>query len=285
MTKFRNILLPLTILIAVVGCKHAKNAPDLPNYHIKNPVIFLMPSALDEISGIAFVNGSPDSIYAIQDEDGKVFHFYPGDKAISHTRFSKKGDYEDVAICGGFIIILRSDGTLLSFPKSEVNSKETGQVKETTNVLPKGEYESLYADDATNSIYALCKDCNTSKKDQYIAGYILQLEKGGNLLFKSNFLIDLRYIRDLSTDEKAHFKPSAIAKNNKTKEWYIVSSVHKLLLITTESWLPLHVYSLDPALFPQPEGIAFDNDNNLFIANEIENRKNGTILKFLYVNH
>jgi hypothetical protein len=285
MIKILHLLIFLPILIASFGCKQAKKRPDLLNYDIKNPVIFLMPSALDEISGIAFVNGSPDSIYAIQDEDGKIFHFYPGDKAISHTRFSKKGDYEDVAICRGFIIILRSDGTLFSFPKSEINSKQTEQVKETKNILPKGEYESLYVDDATKSIYALCKDCNKSKKDQHIAGHILELNKDGNFLPKSNFFIDLQNIHDLSTDERAHFKPSAMAKNNKTKEWYIISSVHKLLLITNESWLPIHVYPLNPVLFTQPEGIAFDNDNNLYIANEMGNGKNGTLLKFLYNYH
>jgi hypothetical protein len=285
MIKFCNILLPFTILIAVVACRQAKKSTDLPTYDIKNPIVFLMPPMLDEISGIAFINGSSNSIYAIQDEDGKIFHFYPGDNKISHTRFSKKGDYEDVAICRGFIIILTSDGTLFSLPKSEINSKQAEQVKETTNILPEGEYESLYADDAANSIYALCKDCNTSKKDQHIAGHILQLNKDGTLLPKSNFFIDLQNIHDLSTDKRTHFKPSAMAKNNRTKEWYIVSSVHKVLLITTENWLPLHVYSLDPFLFTQPEGIAFDDDNNLYIANEMGNGKNGTLLKFPYNNH
>lgn len=285
MLKLYHLLLSVSILIIVFGCKPGNQYQDIINYDIKHPVVFFMPSMLNEISGIAFTNESSDSIYAIQDEDGKVFHFYPGNKAISHTRFSKKGDYEDVAICRDFIIILKSDGTLFSFPKSEINSKETGRVKESKNILPNGEYESLYADDVTNNLYALCKDCNENKKGQRIAGHILQVDKGGNLLLKSNFLIDLQNMHDLSTDKRAHFKPSAMAKNNKTKEWYIISSVHKLLLITTESWLPLHVYSLNPALFTQPEGIAFDDDNNLYVANEMGNGKNGTILKFLYDNH
>jgi uncharacterized protein YjiK len=42
------------------------------------------------------------------------------------------------------------------------------------------------------------------------------------------------------------------------------------------------VYPLNPALFRQPEGIAFDNENNLYISNEGDDISKGNVLKFVF---
>lgn len=78
------------------------------------------------------------------------------------------------------------------------------------------------------------------------------------------------------------FRPSALAKNPKTNEWYILSSTNKLLVVADANWKVKTVYPLDLSLFLQPEGIAFDNQNNLYISNEGDKTSKGTVLKFNY---
>ena len=107
-----------------------------------------MPSVLREISGIAFDQLNSDTLFAEQDENGKVFHFKLGDRNIQATRFFKNGDFEDIAICNHYVVMLRSDGVLFSFPVSETRKPETSQVKVFENILPSGEYEGLASADA-----------------------------------------------------------------------------------------------------------------------------------------
>jgi uncharacterized protein YjiK len=71
-----------------------------------------------------------------------------------------------------------------------------------------------------------------------------------------------------------------MAKNPLTKQWYIVSSVNELLVVTDADFKVTAAYSLDHKLFLQPEGLAFDKKGNLYISNEGDEFAKGTILKF-----
>jgi uncharacterized protein YjiK len=55
-----------------------------------------------------------------------------------------------------------------------------------------------------------------------------------------------------------------------------------LLVIADNEWNVKEVYHLDPARFRQPEGICFDNDNNLYISNEGDDLSEGNVLKFAF---
>ena len=80
---------------------------------------------------------------------------------------------------------------------------------------------------------------------------------------------------------KNGFRPSALAKNPLTKEWYIISAVNKLLVVTDENFKMKDSYALGGNLFNQPEGIAFDKEGNLYISNEGDDITQGNILKFI----
>ncbi len=69
-------------------------------------------------------------------------------------------------------------------------------------------------------------------------------------------------------NKKGSFKPSAIAVHPQTGDIYVVASVGKALLVYSREGLLLHVKSLDPDLFPQPEGMCFGRDGTLYIAHE-----------------
>ncbi|MEP6746516.1 MAG: SdiA-regulated domain-containing protein [Bacteroidota bacterium] len=252
-----------------------------PNYDLSKPVMYKMPPVLDEISGIAFSHGNTDTIFAEQDEEGKLFYFHLGDTEIRHSKFSKRGDYEDVAICNGQVIMLRSDGIFYTFPLNEIVNKVSGNTKEQAGLLPAGEYESMYADEATNTIYTLCKNCSDDKSSQSVTGHTFAIGTDGRMLLKNQFSFNEQPIAILAGKGKLTLKPSALARNPITQQWYILSSVNKMLVITDGQWKPIAVYPLNPALFTQPEGIAFDKTGNMYISNEKGSGANGTILKFL----
>jgi len=276
------ILIILLLQLTKAGCTVPPASSHPPNYDLSKPAVYNMPAVLEEISGIALNQGNTDTLFAEQDEEGKLFYFHLGDTAVKHTRLSKRGDYEDVAICHGTVIMLRSDGVFFTFPLNSIGNKETDNVKEQPGLLPAGEYESLYADEAGNTLYMLCKNCSGDKSSQSVTGYLFSIDTGGQLLMKNHFSIDEKAIAALAGNEKIRLKPSALARNPLTHQWYILSSVNKMLVITDGQWKPISVYPLNPALFTQPEGIAFDKAGNLYISNEKGNGASGSILTFLY---
>jgi len=282
-----KLQLSIVILCCLIACADkkgpAKKAPagDTLHYDLTNPQKFYMPDILYEISGIAF-SSNDDTIYAEQDEEGILFHFKPGSNTIIQSKFGKKGDFEDVAIYNNIVIMLRSDGVLFTFPLSEANNNHITGTKQLTGLLPAGEYEGLYADAAGNKLYALCKHCSDGKTSKYGGGYIFNITTDGSVSPAGSFGINVKDIEALTGEKKITFHPSALAKNLVSNQWYILSSVNKLLVVADSNWQVKQVYPLNPSLFVQPEGIAFDKQNNLYISNEGSTTSSGNILKFTY---
>ena len=267
--------------LMAISCESQKQRfASPPGYDFGKPKRYAMPVELREISGIAFNRGNNDTLYAEEDENGKVFHFRLGDKNVRTTRFGKKGDFEDITICNRYVIMLRSDGTLFTFPLSETGQQEAGHVKVFEGLLTGGEYEGLASDDKTGKIFVLCKHCSDEKTRKFGGGSILQLDDSGKLVSSGKFEINVREIDELAGTRKLNFHPSALARHPGTGEWWILSATNSLLVITDESWKVKSVYPLDPSLFNQPEGLAFDNLQNVYISNERGERSSATILVF-----
>ncbi|MES2064990.1 MAG: SdiA-regulated domain-containing protein [Bacteroidota bacterium] len=262
------------------GKKAAVSGVSPVGYDLNNPVKYDMPAELLEISGIAFNNGDASIIYAEQDEEGKIFYFRPGDSKIKHVKFGKAGDYEDVAILNNQAVMLRSDGSLFSFPLAEVKAGQINSVKEFKKILPTGEYEGLHADGG--KLYALCKQCAGKDHNKECNGYIFNLAADGNITQSGTFTIDVQKIAALIGKGKLRFHPSALAKNPLTKQWYVLSSVNKLIVVLDEQWNVQQVYPISGKTFLQPEGMAFDKQGNLYISNEGDKVTNGNILLFKY---
>jgi len=281
MKEARHLIVPV-ILLAVNACTQPVETKSPAGYDLNNPEELIMPAGLQEISGFTFKNGNPDTLYAQQDEEGKVFLLKPGDTDAKIIKFGKKGDYEDIGIYNDTVVLLRSDGTMYLFSLKDTDNGEAEIVREIKEAVPPGEYEAMYVDEKDGTIYILCKECPGTKKGKELNGYKISLSATGEKV-ESNFVIDEKQLEEYKGGRKVNLKPSAITKNTATGEWFILSSVNKMLVVTDESWMVKAVYTLAPAsVFPQPEGIAFDNNHNLYISNEGEGLKSGTILKFLY---
>jgi SdiA-regulated len=269
-----------TLLLFLTACKNPNKNNKTPQaYDLNQPEKFVMPGSLLEISGICFYKGKKDTIYAIQDEEGKVFRLGLGNKKSYNTKFAKRGDYEDVAIINETVFVLKGDdGTLFSFDKKETGSDVTDRVKEWKGLLPPGEYEGMYGDELTGKLYVLCKICSADDNYKKVSGYIFSV--GDSVTRSSGFNIDVTAIQSLTKKMRTGFKPSALAKNPVTGEWFILSGSNKLLVITDSSWKVKDVYPLNGNRFNQAEGLAFDSEGNLYISNEGDDGANGNILLF-----
>lgn len=262
-------------------------------YDLAHPAVYNLPEDLREVSGISFYQGDPSLLYAEQDEKGRLYWLAPGADKASHYDFGKDGDYEDLAFVGKQAVFLKSNGTLYSFDFTPATGADgspvTGKLQEWKDLLPKGEYEGLYADTARKQLYVLCKECKNEDHKKTVTIFRLDNNTKGWTLSGSS-QVDVTMISTLSHElndkgkskqKKINFRPSAISFNTRTNEWYILSSVNKMLVVTGADWQVKGVYPLDSKLFAQPEGMCFDRDNNLYISNEGPQGSKGTVLKFV----
>ncbi len=267
--------------IILLSCVQ-KSAPESPiGYDFTKPVKYNMPPDLNEISGIAFEKGKADRIYAESDGIGKIFYFKLGDKAVKNTEFKENGDFEDIAISNNQVVMLQSKGVLFTVPLSEIGKSQTTNVHKNKDILPEGEYEGMYATDG-GEIYVLCKHCTIDKTSKKSSGFIFQLAADGSVKQTGDFTVNVKHIEELLGVDKISFHPSAITRNPVSNDWYILSSVNKVLVVADAKWKIRQVYKLDQNLFTQPEGITFDNQNNLYISNEGHAPQPANILKFVY---
>ena len=285
MIRYNQYIFLLLAATAISSCSLPKKDYTSPDgYDLTNPDKFNMPSSLLEISGLAFNEGNSDTVYSVQDEDGKVFRQKWDVKKQKNIKFARNDDFEDIAILRQKVFVLNSDGTIYSFPLTEFGNKKTDMTKESKKLVPKGEYEGLYADPETDKIYVMCKSCPVDKKAKTSTGYIFNYDADvDSIIPVDSFKLDLTKLKALNPKLKNKFDASALTRNTKTNEWYLLSSANKLLLIADAQWNIKSAHRLNSSKFNQPEGIAFDSEMNLFICNEGDEITDGNILKFSYV--
>lgn len=256
-------LVSFFMLVTFLACQRKGSFENPAGYDFTKPEKFILPPALDEISGIALLNDSSNRFYAVNDEHGRIYYFNLTDKAYPFSKFWKKGDYEDLAILNNSsVAVLKSDGSLYLFATDAVGTKEIKEVNMLSQLLPKGEYEGMAAE--ANRIYVLCKYCQEDKKGGQLTVYAIEITEGQEPKIINPQIVELSSIKK----KKLKFRPSCIAKNPVTHEWYIISSLNKLLVVLDTTWVLKAHYPLDPAIFRQPEGMAFNAKGDLYISNE-----------------
>jgi len=274
-------LLCFFVLSGFTGCNDGPPPLSPPGYDLGAYKKFIMSADLREISGITFLHDNSDTMYAIEDEDGKLFYFHLGDNKFQYQKFGKHGDYEDVTIMDKRnFVVLRSDGSLFVFPPGLVKDGNRNNVAVYENILPQGEYEGLYGDD-DGSLLALCKNCKVDDQRDQVSVYRFRTDQHGRLAITEHFQVDLSGINRADEKRKSKFHPSCLARHPITREWYMISSVNKVLLVLDDKWRLKSTYPLDPGLFKQPEGLTFDRQGNMYISNE-GGQGNANVLLFKY---
>jgi hypothetical protein len=275
------LLIGIGLIPSFGGCREARTLPSPPGYDLAAPKRFVLSESLREISGIVLLRGNPDTMYAIEDETGKLYNFHLGDGKFPFRKFGGHGDYEDVTILDNKeFVVLRSDGSLFVFPTGWLKDGKEQDVRSYEHILPAGEYEGLFGDEGGRLI-ALCKNCPDDDQRREVSAYVLQYRAGHVLAVTDHFKVGIPADRLTSIHKNIKFHPSCLARHPLTKQWYILSSVNKVLIVLDDRWQVKGMYPLDPVLFKQPEGLAFDTKGNMYISNEGQ-RGNANVLLFSY---
>lgn len=229
-------------------------------------------SKLREISGIAFLPGSDTSMLAVNDEEGRIYavNINAPEFMADPTKFSGKGDYEDIAFFKDKWRVLESNGLIHS------GNLATPDWTKPPRFLPKDEYEAMAA--CNDSLVVICKECKENKE-------------GTSTVFFIKADVDSLYIESTIQLEASDFikgknkqvLASALARHPITREWFILSHLNGSLLIADAQFKVKQSFKLPRSIFLQPEGIAFSANGDLFISNEGDTGQ-GYILEFAYGN-
>jgi uncharacterized protein YjiK len=262
-------------------------------YNLNNPVkTFKLPKDLDEISGLVY--HKDQTLLAVQDENGLIFAIDSESGEIKRTYgFGEDGDYEGITLAGDQVWVLKSNGNLTRLKKLE---DDAPRKVFKTHLSKLNDTEGLAYDVVNNRLLVVCKESpgKKIKKARAIYGFdlsthklsktpvvLIDLKKVRKMLDASRVAEDDGEVAGILAGEKGGviLKPSGIAIHPVSGDLYLLSTVPQLLLILSATGRIKSVNRLNPERFEQPEGIAFDECQNLYISNE-RVRHSANILKF-----
>lgn len=273
MPSLNRIVFGMAFLaVTYAGCLATSGksfVPALSGYHPKHQ-LFVLPKDLLEISGIVHLGDL--RVAAINDEDGELFFINLQNNEMQKYRFKGKGDYEDVAKVDSTFYVLNSNGEIIEIPPPYIEHKT---YKFDSKHM---EFESLVYYQKENKLVMITKD-QRNKKNGITA---ISFDLGRKDFDRDPFFnISLKEVLTFTTNYEMECKPSAAALNPVNKKLYVIASVGKVLLQCSQNGKLEKIYKINPAQFPQPEGITFAANGDMYISNEGANGK-ATILKFSY---
>jgi uncharacterized protein YjiK len=266
------------VIVVAESCssRNSSSYPDPPGYNFSKPYVYKLPTALDEISGLAFYP-KDSGIFAIQDEKGWLFKIHlKNPLQIERWKFSNGADYEDLSLVDSTFFVLRSKGIVEKF---EFDTPDSVSIQPFRLSEEKNEFETLYYDSSIHKLVVICKNCEQDTRKEVSS---FTFDPSANT-FSPFFKIEAENIKEqLGEDEKFRFKPSAAAVHPLTGELYIIASVNHVLVILNKDHSVKNAYKIDPGLFKQPEGLTFTPKGDLIISNEVADRGAAEILFFKY---
>lgn len=268
----------MTVLISSCGTGKVRRIQSPPHYSFAQVFTHKLEPKLKEISGLAW-DKKLDEFIAHNDESGKLFYLDKETKLIkSELPFGEKGDYEEVVVVNSVPYVLRSDGLVLMIAKDSSGNASAVELGK-AGVSGVNDFESMYFDPARNALVILCKNCESDNK-QVISAYACYIDSTG---FNPEpvFTISVDEVKTASPFKSGRIEPSAAAIHPVLQKLFILSSASNQLIITSLDGKLEGVYELGKKLFPQPEGITFKSNGDMYISNE-GRAERATILRFPY---
>lgn len=278
--------------------KSTSTHPAFP-YQINEPnAVFELPESLKEISGLSMA-GEGTQLAAVNDEEGIIYLLDKNTcEIVREIGFWDEGDYEGIEVIGKDAYVIKSSGTIYYIADFGTDDAVTVKIKSFLN--KENDVEGLAHCPVQNQIFVGCK--GKSVEGEYSAQQkaIFRFDLNNSMMMNDPaYLLTLPDIQDYLEHigeenhhekfseyfspeaEKLKFSPSGIAFHPITGNIYVTSSKGKMLLVLNPEGEILHLVKMKKKIHAQPEGICFDKDGTLYIANEGKDDK-AIIYKFLY---
>ena len=257
--------------------------PGKPVYNLSKPAftIQLEDPSLVEISGLS-PGKQPGELVAIADEAGEVFFLNSSNgNVLRRIPFRDRGDFEAVEYVDGVIYALKSDGEIFEINNWDKELINTKVYK--TPLTKSNDLEGMCYDPSKNALLLACKEDPETNVARKVFAFDLQTKQLGQMPVYTINPAAVDSLMPLGPEDKNHaFSTSAIAMHPQRKEVYLLSTALKrMLVLDAPSGRILLVYRIDKKIIPQPEGIAFDPQGNLYISSEGKGGK-GMLLRFNY---
>jgi len=268
------LLLSAGLIFAFSKRFTAYEPPKDITYSIEN--MWVLPDILEEVSGISWVGDN--ELAAIQDEDGIIFIYdLKANEITQQIEFAGSGDYEDITVSGTTAYVMRSDGKL--FEISDYRNEKPEIKSYDLDFLKKSNVEAMTVDDTNDRLLIVPKDRDPND-DNYKGVYTFLLNtKEAKKIPLLKIDMTLGAFKDFEQKKKYKtVRPSAIAINPITKDYYVLEGVNPKLLIFDKEGKLKNIHLFDKRKFLQPEGITFSPEGTLYISNEA-NGKEPTILE------
>lgn len=273
----RETLKTLFILLILANYSVAFGQTDsIMPYDLENPdEVHVLPEYLEEVSGLSYYK--PGQLAMLNDEQGRMYVYdLELEKIVHRVRFQGDGDFEGIERVGDYVYAIKSNGKLFRF-----NVHMEGVVEEIkTPFNSSNDVEGLGHDPHTNHLLVALKEKgdieDVDVKGKAIYGFHLPSQ---SFQKTPRHIIQDKELKRV-VGNKFKFKPSAVAVHPTSGEVFVLAAVGRSLLVFSPDGKPKHLTKLKSRLFPQPEGITFTPNGDLYISNEVEG-EGGTILKFV----
>jgi len=245
----------------------------------------VLPHALREVSAVVAVDAT--TLACVQDEKGALFFVdLEGKRDPRSTAFGAPGDYEGLALVGEQFWVLRSDGTVLRLAARGERFEIDGTVH-----LPRdfGEWEGLCYDPDRRLLLAVPKGEGGAHGANDRPVFAID-PTDGSLRAEPALVLDVEAIGKAFAGNDAASSGKGQSKGKRDRLRFVVSDLlavpatgdllllcvreHAVLRVDREGRLR-GVLALDPAVLPQPEGLALLRDGRLLVASEGDDR--GTV--------
>lgn len=254
------------------------------DYDLAHPLKkWSLSDSLAEISGIAWLE--EDKFLAIEDQHPILYELKLGDttgtisnKIEFRQTNDDKIDFEDLTVVSDTVYALWSHGAVF---------KIIGQKKGVTSTRTKtwlrkdNNTEGLAYDPVSGNLLIACKEESGLENVKKSTRAIFEFDRKADSLKPDPFMLINKSDFEKVAGEKVDFYPSAIAVHPTTHDIYVTSTkdTKAIAQYSYDGKLKAFDY-IDKEVIPQPEGMCFDPQGNLYISTESRHHKPPYIFKF-----